>query len=234
MRKSMRYSGRQLLSFLVPALLITLLVSHTAMAQAMPPDLVVTLRDAQDKPLAGISVQVRANTNGPLLAQAVTGSSGTAEIAGLTVDRVVVVVSGSLPGGTRLVQPGQDARGIAVLLGPPPTRLDLRVDADGQVLPDPATMIDPIPNGPTVATAAPVAEPSGAMIVPTSSTFVPRATSVLAAATPPLAPPPAPVGAAVAAPTSPAAPGWLGWGIVAIVLTGLVVLVWQLTRQRAP
>jgi len=220
---------------LLLALLICIVLQSpvTMLAQTMPPDLIVTLRDAQEKPLAGISVQVRTIANGPVLAQAVTAPTGAAEFAGLTVDRVVVLVSGSLPDGTRLVQPGQDAHGIALLLGPPPTRLDLRVDANGQVLPDPATMIDPIPNGPIVATAAPAAEPSRAIIFPTASTGVPRATSTLAAEASPLARPPAPVGAAVAAPTSPTAPGWLGWGIVGTVMIGLVVLVWQLTRQRA-
>src|SRR5205823_985556 len=91
-------------------------------------------------------------------------------ISGLSIDHVRVTVTGRLLDGTRLRQPGQDAQGIALLLGPPPTRLDLRVDLDGSVRPDPATMIDLVPNGPPIAT--PGAEPpqDGRIVFPTSAT----------------------------------------------------------------
>src|SRR5581483_5002923 len=83
-------------------LLLLLLVSlglrspTAALAQSMPPDLIVTLRDVYDAPVAGVTTQVRASADGPVLAQAVTDANGAAEIAGLTVDRVLVVVIGSL------------------------------------------------------------------------------------------------------------------------------------------
>src|SRR5205823_3769805 len=105
------------------------------------PDLIVTVRDVNDRLLAGLTVQIRAGADTPVLSEARTNAQGQAVFANISVSQVRVRVIGTLASGAHLYQPGADARGVAVFLGPPPTTLDLRVDSDGMVLPDPVTMI---------------------------------------------------------------------------------------------
>jgi hypothetical protein len=202
------------------------------------PDLIVTIRELAGAPLAGISVQVHASAGGPVLAQAVTDVQGQAEIGGLSTDRVRVTIAGTLPDGTRLVQPGQDTQGIAVLLGPPPTRLDLRVAPDGTVLPDPSTMIDPIPNGPPVATPADEAGHDGRIIFPTSATLRPGSPIAVAQGgqtmpdAPTAAPPSDITDAVLATRATPAPLIWLGWVVLgSVVVVGLLVR-WSVRRRR--
>ena len=105
------------------------------------PDLIVTVRDVHGAPLLGLTVQIRAGADSPIVAQEVTNAQGQALFAAISVGQVQVRVTGTLASGERLYQPGLDASGIVLFLGPPPTTLDLRVDPDGSVLPDPATMM---------------------------------------------------------------------------------------------
>ena len=91
--------------------------------------------------------------------------------ANISVSQVRVRVLGTLASGAQLYQIGADAPGVAVFLGPPPTTLDLRVDSDGMVLPDPVTMIDPVPHGPAIATPAPGPDSDGRIVFPTSATY---------------------------------------------------------------
>jgi hypothetical protein len=153
---------------------IVLLVPASVWAQdstPTTPDLIVTVRDGGGAPLAGLIVQIRAGVDTPILAQAVSTAQGQAMFANITVNQVRVRVLGMLASGVQLYQIGADASGISLFLGPPPTTLDLRVDSNGMVLPDPTTMIDPIANGPTIASPAPSPGSDGRMVFPTSATY---------------------------------------------------------------
>jgi hypothetical protein len=209
------------------------------------PDLIMTVRDVKGTPLAGLTVQLRASAETPVLAQAITDAQGQVTFANISVSQVRVAVIGTLANGTRLYQPGADAQGAMLLLGPPPTRLDLRVDADGMVLPDPATMIDPVANGPAVVTPAGGPSPGSPIVFPTSATYAPPiappasaaslAASPLASTLPTSPAPvasPAAAGAVTGAPAIPTILVWLGWIVAATVLIGgLLALVLKRGRQ---
>jgi hypothetical protein len=107
------------------------------------PDLIVTLHDQASMPLPGMIVMVRDDLGTHELGRATTDIHGQASFAALPTDTIRVAVQGLLPDGAALTQIGMDASGIAFTLGPPPTRLDLRAGPDGQIVPDPATMIAP-------------------------------------------------------------------------------------------
>jgi hypothetical protein len=220
---------------------IVLLVPAAVRAQDSTPtaaDLIVTMRDVRGAPLPGVTVQIRAGADTPILAQALSTTQGQAMFANITVSQVRVRVTGVLASGPRLYQPGADAPGVAVFLGPPPTTLDLRVDHDGMVLPDPVTMIDPIPHGPPIATPAPDPDGNGRIVFPTSATYAARLAPTVAAftTTPPmtstlpnsLAPmaPPGEAGAYSAAPASPTHRWWVVGigGALVLVVGGLLVL----------
>jgi hypothetical protein len=98
------------------------------------PDLIVSLRDSADRPVGGITVSVRA-VDGHELAHAATDAAGRVSFGPLRVSTVRVAVSGALATGIALRQPGADASGIWLLLGAPPTRLDLLVEPNGLVRP---------------------------------------------------------------------------------------------------
>ena len=80
--------------------------------------------------------------------------------------QVRVAIAGTLPNGTKLYQPGLDARGISFLLSTLPATLALRSAADGMIAPDPAAMARDIgvPIATSVATipTAPLALPVSA------------------------------------------------------------------------
>jgi hypothetical protein len=203
-----------------------------AFAQPQP-DLVIRLHDAQQAPLPGLAVEIRAGAGGPPLATETTDVSGTAVFMDLPVDRVAVIVRGSLPDGTHLALPGQDAAGIAVLLGPPPTRLDLRVARDGTLLPDPAMLAEPAAStpggGPTAV--APAVIPSS---LPSASPLPTRpADDRTAQLEPPLQPTPLSPGAANAAPTTPTSASRVGWVIGIVLLLGGLVTAWVVRRRSS-
>jgi len=229
--------------------MVVLLVPASVWAQdstPTTPDLVVTVRDGGGAPLAGLTVQIRAGADTPILAQAISNVQGQAMFANITVSQVRVRVIGTLASGAPLYQPGADALGIALFLGPPPTALDLRVDSDGMVLPDPVTMIDPVPHGPVIATSAPSPDPDGRMVFPTSATYIaPIAPTVAASATTspmtstaPASPAPmAPPVEAGASLSAPASAHLLNWGVgiggaVALVVGVFLVLTARGRRHR--
>lgn len=145
---------RRYIASVFGALLATLLAWPAASFAQESPDLVVSLRDAQGHALAA-SVTVRASAGGPVLARAATNAQGIAVIRSLAVSEVRVLIEGRLPGGLALRQLGDDAAGLHLWLQAGATRLDLRAEPDGVVLPDPATMVVPEGEG-----AEPVALPS--------------------------------------------------------------------------
>jgi hypothetical protein len=135
-----------------------------ALAAAQTDELRITLRDIGGEGIAGISVIVRSEDGVELMRQS-TGSDGTISFGNLpTVVRVAV--DGQPRGGPRLYQLGDDAQGVRVDLGQAPQllTLDLRVERDGLVLPDPATMLTLEEGGPLIAETEPI--PTAALATP--------------------------------------------------------------------
>ncbi len=236
----------QLLGLLIS--FVVLAIPAAVAAQDGPPtipDLIVTVRDANDRLLAGLTVQIRAGADTPVLSEARTNVQGQAVFATISVSQVRVRVTGTLASGVPLYQPGADAPGVAVFLGPSPTTLDLRVDSDGIVLPDPMTMIDPVPYGPTIASPAPGPDRDGRIVFPTSATYAaPVAPTVAASATtspmtstlPTSLAPVAPAPEASAASAAPASAHLLNWAIgitsAVVVVVGGLLLIRSLGRRR--
>jgi hypothetical protein len=236
----------QLLGLLIS--FIVLAIPAAVIAQDSTPtaaDLIVTVRDVRGDPLAGITVQIHAGADTPILAQAVSNAQGQAVFANISVSQVRVRVLGTLASGVQLYQIGADAPGVAVFLGPPPTTLDLRVDSDGMVLPDPMTMIDPVPYGPAIVTPAPSPDPDGRIVFPTSATYaarlaptvaafatMPPMTSTLPSSPAPVAPP-VEAGAQSAAPASPTLRWWVvGIGGAVALGVGGLLRIRSLGRRR--
>jgi hypothetical protein len=196
------------------------------------PDLIVTVRDVSGAALPNLLVQIHAGADTPVLAQARTDAQGQVTFTGISVSQLRVRVSGTLVSGAHLYQPGADAQGIALFLGPPPTTLDLRVDTDGMVLPDPTTMIDPVPNGPAIASGAPGPDGNGRIVFPTSATYAPRVAPIAAA--PGTAAPLTSALPTSPAPDSPSLLEWLLGSIAAIVFVGGgLLLIMFLGRRQA-
>ena len=130
-------------------------------AQTQSPDLTVTLHDVAGAPLAGATVIVRDAGGSQTLAQAATDTNGSATFTHLMESQVRIAIVGTLPNGTRLYQPGNDAAGISFLLNPLPATLLLRSAPDGMIVPDPATMARergvPVASGVTAIPTAPIA-----------------------------------------------------------------------------
>jgi hypothetical protein len=202
---------------LIISLICWLYIGAGAAASAQPqepPDLIVRLRDVNGTGIAGVTVIVRNDSGGRELARATTDAQGIASFAGLTENAVRVTVEGALASGTRLYQLGNDTEGIALLLSEPPTHLDLRSEADGMVIPDPATMIAP-DTGVLVQTGVSVAA---------STTTPPMLPTPGAASVAPPAVPPAPASASL----------WPGLLLLAGLCTAIVgIVVLQLRWRRS-
>ena len=144
-----------MIPFLALAGLLTLCVLLPSLATAQAHTLRVRLQDASGRGLAGIMVILR-DESGQELTRQVTSHTGEVSFSGLPAV-VRVAVEGQARGGPRLFQLGDDARGVQLDLGQAGAapRLDLRVELDGLVLPDPATMIAREEGGPIVSDASP-------------------------------------------------------------------------------
>jgi hypothetical protein len=155
--------------FLFISLIVAWLAVHggVARAQTQPPDLTLMLHDVANTPLAGVMVTVRDASGTRDLARAATDAQGVVTVASLTEREVRVAITGTLPNGTKLYQPGNDAAGISLLLDRAPATLELRSTADGMIVPDPATMAAvepgiPIATNVAVIPTAPIASPISA------------------------------------------------------------------------
>jgi hypothetical protein len=222
-----------------------LLILWPPLAQAQgqeSPDLIVRLRDVDGAGIAGVSVLVLDSGGSHILSRATTDAQGVALVRGILEEEVRIAVEGRLPNGTPLHQIGDDALGVRVFLGAPPTQLDLRSEHDGTVILDPQTMLGLEPAGTLATHTAIPFDPSApiAAAPPAPDTLRAR---VQAAPTVPLAPMLAPSAVVVATPvttapvTVPGAPvpasgaasplSWSGWLllIVLVVAIGAVVLV---------
>jgi hypothetical protein len=135
---------------LLPWLVLLGLLAPPHLSFAQGHALTVTLRDGAGQPVPAITVLVR-SPEGVVLARQQTDAGGQARFT-LLPATVLVQVSGQPRSGPPLYQVGNDAGGVQTQLDPSgaPTVLDLRVEPDGMVLPDPLTMIDLQEGGPTV------------------------------------------------------------------------------------
>ena len=174
--------------------------------------LVVTIRDVRNAGVAGVTVLVRDQGGQQVIGQGVTDTAGHVRIDRVTAPTVRVAVRGALPGGTPLVQPGDDAQGILVSLNGPSVRVQLRVEDEGTVIPDPAMVaLDTVD--------ASVGDSRPTPIVPILISPVP--TTAGASAAP--------------APDVPAPTGNNGLVVVIVILVIIVILMVVFgTEQRVP
>jgi hypothetical protein len=203
----------------------------TTLAQEPPPALIVRLRDASGAGIPSAIVTVVDGSGAQVLGRATTTGEGIATFPPLPAAEVRVLVSGQLPNGVALTQPGDDADGMRLVLGAPALTLEMRSEDDGVVLPDPATSItletgvapdeSLVPLDPATLPTAPYAVP-----LPTrpSDTQVPASTVVPIVPTAPAAPTPAPTGVNW--------PGLLLLGVLLLAVLGVILL--QLRWRRLP
>lgn len=222
-------------------LILAGLMSEPSHAQNAPPALVVRLRDVAGRGIAGVTVIVADQSSATVLDQATTDATGAATFGPLPVADVRILIQGRLADGTPLVQPGADARGIAVILGTPSLTLELRSEVDGTVLPDPATelTLEPGVEAPLITidpAQLPSAPPAAAAIAATTAAFptAPLASTVAAF---PTAQPASAAGitpemeAQASSPTEPpTAPRWLGLLLLGLLGLALAVVVFEYLR----
>jgi hypothetical protein len=162
-----RLGPRTMCALLVVVLVVATVHPRDTYAAQDAPDLVVSLLDEYDHgvPATIIVCDIGGERD---LARATTDAEGRATITTLLVHEVRVAVEGSLSNRRHLFQRGDDVKGIYILLNAGSTRLDLRVDPDGAVAPDPATMV--AQEGTGYASAALPTAPVAAQVidVPTS------------------------------------------------------------------
>lgn len=174
----------------------------------------VTLHDASGQALTSITIIVR-DEEGRELARATSDANGVARFSGLPAV-VRVAVEGQAHGGPHLYQLGDDAKGVRLDLaqGSGTTTLNLRVERDGLVLPDPATMLSLEEGGPVVESAVPI--PTALLATPAPLPTAPS-TGVIS----------------VGRPIQPAEERGTGWAPLATVLVvALAAGVMRLVQRR--
>src|SRR5262245_89359 len=118
---------------LIVTLLLWLVVSGGGTLGQEAPILVVTLKNINDRPVAGAHLIVRTSAGDHDIAHATTDAQGVASFAALNASDIRVAVEGQLPNGAKFFQPGNDARGMLVFLRSGTTHVDLLADIDGLV-----------------------------------------------------------------------------------------------------
>lgn len=150
----------------------SLLLSISLLLLLLPPashTLLVTIRDETDGGVAGVVVMVRDESGMTELARAVTDSAGRVQLDSLPATIVRVAVQGTRRDGIALSQAGDDALGIWFRLDlEPVTTMNLRVERDGHVIPDPALEIAPELLDPTVQAEATRIAPPPVFLRPTA------------------------------------------------------------------
>jgi hypothetical protein len=221
--------------------LLPLMAMQPVWAQENPPALIVRLRDVAGDGVSGVEVIITDRSAATVLARATSDAEGRARFDPLPVADVLVVIQGHLSDGTPLVLPGADAQGIALILGAPPTTLELRSEADGTVLPDPEAELTLEPG-----IDAPLTTVDPAQVPPAPPTSAELATTVVAFPTAPLAstvvafPTAQPVRAAdttwetepqVSSPAEPpSAPRWLGLLLLGLFGIAQAIMVFEHLR----
>jgi hypothetical protein len=211
------FRHRAIAWLLTACVLSTLLVPpHLSFAQGHT--LTVTLRDGVGQPVPAITVLVR-SPEGVVLARQQTDARGQARFT-LLPATVLVQISGQPRSGPPLYQIGNDVDGVLLTLDPggAPTALDLRVEPDGMVLPDPLTMIDLQEGGPTI-----IGTGEYIPTLPLATPFVVPSMSAGGMAEVVVEAGPAPVDAK---------PTWVPFVSLLIVLVAMLALLW-IQRRRA-
>jgi len=211
-----------LLRHALTLLLIVLLASGffpPAPVAAQAQTLLVTLHDASGRALMGITIIVR-DEEGRELARAVSDASGTASFSGLPTG-VRVAVEGQARGGPRLYQLGDDAQGVRLDLGQGSGSavLNLRVERDGLVLPDPATMLSLEEGGPVVEDSLPF--PTAFLATPAPLPSTATASGVISVGQP-------------APPQADRRNGWVPLATVLVVALAAGVMLLVQHRRNAP
>jgi hypothetical protein len=119
------------------------LAPGSARARVAAHTLTVSVRDRGGAGVRGVLVTIHDAAGATELARGETAGDGLAQILALPDGALRVMVAGQLADGTPLALRGDDSRGIWVWVEGPSARLDLRVEADGGLTPDPVTMISP-------------------------------------------------------------------------------------------
>jgi hypothetical protein len=211
---------------LVIGLVVWLMSSSTALAQDAP-ELIVTLKDINNVPLVGATVIIRDSSGGRDIARATTDAQGVAIFSTLMESDIRVVIQGQLPNEATYFQPGNDAKGIAMLLSAGTNRMNLLADTDGMIAPDPLTMsaLEPgIPiatEGGAIFPTAPVAQPRPTV------TAIPAVTLLTSQARPGLASAAAAPAADETAPATTPLMIWLGVALLVVLIgagVGIIVL----------
>jgi len=211
---------------LVIGLVVWLMSSSTALAQDAP-DLIVTLKDINNVPLASATVIIRDSSGSRDIARATTDAQGVATFSTLMETDIRVVIQGRLPNGATYFQPGNDAKGIAMGLSTGTNRMNLLADTDGMIAPDPLTMsaLEPgIPiatEGGPIFPTAPVAQPRPTV------TAIPAVTLPTSQARPGLASAATALAADETAPVTNPLMIWLGVALLVVLIgagVGIIVL----------
>lgn len=213
---------------LILRVLLWLVVSGGVALGQEAPVLLVSLRDTNDKPVAGARVIIRDSAGERDIARRATDAHGVATFAALNESDIRVAIEGQLPNGAKLYQPGNDARGMLVFLRAPTTRVNLLADSDGLVAPDPLTMSALEAGIPVVTAAAslfPTATASRATPQPTLAALAGRGADV------------GPAGgtAETEAASAQANPvlSWLVYSLLGLLIgLGIGFLVFQLSRRE--
>jgi hypothetical protein len=184
-----------------------------------PPMLVVLVRDAQGTGVANLTVLVRDASGQVVFARAATDAAGVASLAALPSSAVRVAVAGQTAAGTPLTMTGHDALGVSLQLGMPPSRLDLRVEPSGLVIPDPTTMLALEVGVPLTMAPIPTAPIAG--LAPAATTTAPTAR-----------PSPLPAEPLIWAPAEPRTSPWAIGAALALclVLALMLALLWRWRR----
>lgn len=192
------------------------------------PDLIVTLHSIDGAPLSGATVIVRDAHRDQNLARATTDAQGQATFPRISATDVRVAIQGQLSNGTRFFQPGNDARGIAMVLSVGTTRMNLLADVDGMIAPDPLTMAALEPGIP-VTTAQAAVFPT-APLPPRPTVTAIAAVTRVAAARPGAAGGVAPTAAPVLGPGPIVI--WLGAGLLVLLFGVGIGLIALMRRWR--
>jgi hypothetical protein len=167
---SLIYTFNRILAWLV--LTVCALAPTISLAQAHT--LNVSIRDVGDRELSGVTVIVHTE-EGEEIARQSSDAGGMVRFKDLP-SVVRVAVEGQARGGPQLYQLGDDAKGLRLELSDDMANLDLRVERDGLVLPDPATMLTLEDGGPLVGPATPL--PTVVLATPALLLTVPEDASV--------------------------------------------------------
>lgn len=120
-------------------IILFMLLFGSLRADPTPPSVHVTLHDINDAGVPNATIIIRDAQGRQEQARGQTDARGNVSFSEALSAPVRIAVEGRLLHGILLYQDGFDANGV--LIHELPVVLDLRVEPDGKVIPDPVTMI---------------------------------------------------------------------------------------------